>query len=103
MAHRLQTILDYDKIVSGFPYIQAATQVTHFLQMVLDAGRIVRSFVGCLPFFAELNDGFFKVEFGPPMELLQNNDGHLKSLVDASGDKDKLYELATKGGKSWRS
>ncbi|KAI0085657.1 multidrug resistance-associated ABC transporter [Irpex rosettiformis] len=56
VAHRLQTIMDYDKI------------------MVLDAGDIM--------------------EFGTPVELLKNKDGFLTGLVDASGDKTKLYELA---------
>ncbi|KAI0803030.1 hypothetical protein BC629DRAFT_1591129 [Irpex lacteus] len=58
VAHRLQTIMDYDKI------------------LVLDAGKIA--------------------EFGPPAELLRNQGGFLKALVDASGDRAKLYELASK-------
>ncbi|KAL1938254.1 hypothetical protein VTO73DRAFT_11898 [Trametes versicolor] len=57
VAHRLQTIMDADKI------------------MVLDAGRIV--------------------EFGKPSELLQNEKGLLRALVDESGDKEKLYAMAT--------
>ncbi|KAI0824512.1 P-loop containing nucleoside triphosphate hydrolase protein [Trametes gibbosa] len=56
VAHRLQTIMDADKI------------------MVLDAGRIV--------------------EFGRPSELLKNEKGLLRALVDESGDKDKLYAMA---------
>ncbi|KAJ7501621.1 hypothetical protein B0H11DRAFT_2275231 [Mycena galericulata] len=56
VAHRLQTIMDADKI------------------MVLDAGRIV--------------------EFGRPKELLQNKAGMLRALVDESGDKETLYEMA---------
>ncbi|KAI0717853.1 P-loop containing nucleoside triphosphate hydrolase protein [Cerioporus squamosus] len=56
VAHRLQTIMDSDKI------------------MVLDAGRIV--------------------EFGKPSELLKNEKGLLRALVDESGDKDKLYSMA---------
>ncbi|KIJ62235.1 hypothetical protein HYDPIDRAFT_176581 [Hydnomerulius pinastri MD-312] len=56
IAHRLQTIMDADKI------------------MVLDAGEIV--------------------EFGTPLELLQNENGKLKALVDESGDKDILYAMA---------
>lgn len=56
VAHRLQTIMDADKI------------------MVLDAGRIV--------------------EFDKPSELLKNDKGSLRSLVDESGDKAHLFEMA---------
>ncbi|KAM5539772.1 hypothetical protein V8D89_006585 [Ganoderma adspersum] len=56
VAHRLQTIMDSDKI------------------MVLDAGRIV--------------------EFGSPSELLKNEKGFLRAVVDESGDRDKLYAMA---------
>ncbi|KAL4068375.1 hypothetical protein V8B97DRAFT_1975301 [Scleroderma yunnanense] len=57
IAHRLQTIIDADKI------------------MVLDAGRIV--------------------EFGSPKELLQNENGMLRALVDESGEKDILCNMAS--------
>ncbi|KAI0918361.1 hypothetical protein AcV5_002367 [Taiwanofungus camphoratus] len=57
VAHRLQTIMDADKI------------------MVLDAGRIV--------------------EFDKPSELLKNEQGMLRSLVDESGDKATLYAMAS--------
>ncbi|KAI0768310.1 P-loop containing nucleoside triphosphate hydrolase protein [Trametes elegans] len=57
VAHRLQTIMDADKI------------------MVLDAGRIV--------------------EFGKPVELLRNEEGMLRALVDESGDREKLYQMAS--------
>ncbi|KAF9455005.1 hypothetical protein P691DRAFT_813919 [Macrolepiota fuliginosa MF-IS2] len=56
IAHRLQTIMDADKI------------------MVLDAGRIV--------------------EFDSPTNLLKNANGFLRSLVEESGDKQHLYEMA---------
>ncbi|KAH7907314.1 P-loop containing nucleoside triphosphate hydrolase protein, partial [Hygrophoropsis aurantiaca] len=58
VAHRLQTIMDADKI------------------MVLDAGKLV--------------------EFGNPAELLKNDQGMLRALVDDSSDKDALYEMATR-------
>ncbi|KAI9056609.1 P-loop containing nucleoside triphosphate hydrolase protein [Trametes sanguinea] len=56
VAHRLQTIMDADKI------------------MVLDAGQIV--------------------EYGKPAELLQKESGFLRSLVEESGDKERLYAMA---------
>ncbi|EIN13416.1 P-loop containing nucleoside triphosphate hydrolase protein [Punctularia strigosozonata HHB-11173 SS5] len=56
VAHRLQTIMDADKI------------------MVLDAGKLV--------------------EFDSPAELLKNEKGLLRSLVDESGDKAALYKMA---------
>ncbi|KAL1937768.1 hypothetical protein VTO73DRAFT_12921 [Trametes versicolor] len=57
IAHRLQTIMDADKI------------------LVLDAGHIA--------------------EFGSPSELLKNEKGMLRGLVDESGDKDALYAMAS--------
>ncbi|KAH8086658.1 multidrug resistance-associated ABC transporter [Cristinia sonorae] len=57
VAHRLQTIMDSDRI------------------MVLDAGRIV--------------------EFDSPSELLKNEKGLLRHLVDESNDKEKLYAMAS--------
>ncbi|CAK5274929.1 unnamed protein product [Mycena citricolor] len=56
VAHRLQTVMDYDKI------------------MVLDSGCIV--------------------EFDAPAVLLQNPHGKFRALVDESGDRETLYQLA---------
>ncbi|KAJ7134490.1 P-loop containing nucleoside triphosphate hydrolase protein [Mycena epipterygia] len=55
VAHRLQTIMNYDRI------------------MVLDAGRIV--------------------EFDTPLNLLKDNTGHLRALVEESSDRDVLYAM----------
>ncbi|KII86381.1 hypothetical protein PLICRDRAFT_56093 [Plicaturopsis crispa FD-325 SS-3] len=61
VAHRLQTIMDADKI------------------MVLDEGRIA--------------------EYERPSELLRNERSLLRALVDESGDKEKLYSLASTGSR----
>ncbi|KAL4267318.1 ATP-binding cassette transporter C [Pleurotus pulmonarius] len=62
IAHRLQTIMDADKI------------------MVLDAGKLV--------------------EFGTPSDLLSDAKGKLRALVDDSGDREKLMEMARPKGPS---
>ncbi|EJU03270.1 hypothetical protein DACRYDRAFT_115475 [Dacryopinax primogenitus] len=62
IAHRLLTIMDYDKI------------------MVLDGGKLV--------------------EFDTPWALLQNENGYFRSLVDASGDKQRVFAIAEKAGAS---
>ncbi|KAJ3993127.1 P-loop containing nucleoside triphosphate hydrolase protein [Lentinula boryana] len=59
IAHRLHTIMDYDKI------------------MVLDAGNMV--------------------EFGAPSELLIQNDGVFRAMVNESDDKEALYALTRDG------
>ncbi|KAF7324455.1 ATP-binding cassette transporter abc4 [Mycena sanguinolenta] len=58
VAHRLQSIMDADRI------------------MVLDAGMIA--------------------EFASPRELLANEEGMLRALVDESQDRDILYSMASK-------
>jgi hypothetical protein len=35
-----------------------------------------------------------QVEFDKPSELLKKDNGRFRSLVDKSGDKDLLYQLA---------
>ncbi|KAF8876209.1 multidrug resistance-associated ABC transporter [Gymnopilus junonius] len=56
--------------------------VAHRLQTIMDADQIM-----------VLDDGHI-VEFGKPKDLLQNEAGMLRALVDGSGDKDNLYSLA---------
>ncbi|KZT60640.1 P-loop containing nucleoside triphosphate hydrolase protein [Calocera cornea HHB12733] len=65
IAHRLLTIMDYDKI------------------MVLDTGKLV--------------------EFDTPWTLLQNDKSYFRSLVDNSGDRDKLFAIAEKAASTGRS
>jgi ABC-type multidrug transport system fused ATPase/permease subunit len=78
VAHRLQTIMDSDKIVRRYN-VPSVRYAHNFLQMVLDAGRLV--------------------EFASPKELLEK-DGLLKALVDESADKDILYAMAEGKGYS---
>lgn len=47
--------------------------------MVLDAGKLV--------------------EFDTPIELLKNEDGFLRTLVEESADKDELYAMAERGAR----
>jgi ABC-type multidrug transport system fused ATPase/permease subunit len=77
VAHRLQTIMDADKIVSLIirSFLAPSSALTTVVyQMVLDAGQIV--------------------EFDSPKELLKIPNGRLRSLVDESADKDILYSMA---------
>lgn len=71
-AHRLQTIKDYDKIVSSTLQNRALLFIPE--QLVLDEG--------CL------------VEQGTPKELLSRSQGLFKALVDGSLDKENLYAMA---------
>ncbi|KAH7929355.1 P-loop containing nucleoside triphosphate hydrolase protein [Leucogyrophana mollusca] len=56
--------------------------VAHRLHSIIDADKIMVLDAGKL------------VEFGSPWELLQNEKGVLRALVDESGDKKALYALA---------
>ena len=40
------------------------------------------------------------MEFGKPSELLKNEKGMLRALVDESGDREKLYAMANATGSS---
>ena len=61
--------------------------------MVLDAGHIVSDTTltirGSL-----LTDE--QVEFGKPADLLENEKGMLRTLLDESGDKEELYAMVEK-------
>lgn len=41
-----------------------------------------------------------QVEFDKPSELLKKENGRFRSLVDKSGDKDLLYQLANKAAEA---
>ncbi|EKM49097.1 uncharacterized protein PHACADRAFT_265838, partial [Phanerochaete carnosa HHB-10118-sp] len=56
--------------------------IAHRLQTIMDSDNIM------------VLDAGHIIEFAPPTELLQNSDGFFRSLVDASGDKEKLYAMA---------
>ena len=75
VAHRLQTIMDSDRIVSGFCAlaIRNAERYT-LIQIVLDAGQIV--------------------EFDSPKELLKKTGGLFSKMVKDSDDRELLIEMA---------
>ncbi|KAE9406408.1 P-loop containing nucleoside triphosphate hydrolase protein [Gymnopus androsaceus JB14] len=56
--------------------------IAHRLQSIMDANRIMVLDAGNL------------VEFGAPSELLKQEDGRLRALVEESNDKEKLFMLA---------
>ena len=68
--------MDSDKIVSQAFLLDESSckPIAHYLKMVLDAGRLV--------------------EFDTPKNLLKNETGLLRALVDESSDKDVLLKLA---------
>lgn len=73
IAHRLQTIADYDKIVSFVLVCIMFYNLIFFSKMVLDAGQLV--------------------EFDSPTNLLKKNGGYFRSLVDESDDREMLLKL----------
>jgi len=70
VAHRLQTIMDADKVVCLRLFSQILASLN--AQMVLDVGHII--------------------EFDAPSVLLKKG-GAFKAMVDGSGDKDALYAM----------
>jgi ABC-type transport system involved in cytochrome bd biosynthesis fused ATPase/permease subunit len=71
VAHRLQTIIDSDRVVG--PGWYASRVPTRYPQMVLDSGRLV--------------------EFDKPA-VLYRDQGLLKAMVDESMDREKLRKMA---------
>jgi len=71
VAHRLQTIIDSDRVVG--PGWYASRVPTSYPQMVLDSGRLV--------------------EFDKPA-VLYRDQGLLKAMVDESMDREKLRKMA---------
>jgi ABC-type multidrug transport system fused ATPase/permease subunit len=74
VAHRLKTIMDYDKIVS-LRYVSPTYICSRpLVKMVLDAGSLI--------------------EFDTPKALLSKKSGLFYHLVEESSDRDELYRLA---------
>jgi ABC-type multidrug transport system fused ATPase/permease subunit len=79
VAHRLQTVMDSDKIVSVLFSCASSVLTDGYYQMVLDAGKLV--------------------EFDSPKNLLQKEGSLLRALVDESSDKEALHALAEGQGR----
>ena len=60
--------------------------------MVLDAGNIVSHTLSYILFYLILSG---QVEFDSPQELLKDEDGVFRGLVDESGVKDTLHAMVT--------
>lgn len=74
IAHRLQTIMDYDKIVSTpFCLVHLTRLAVTAFQMVLDAGELV--------------------EFDTPKNLLVKKGGVFSALVEESEDREILKAM----------
>lgn len=74
VAHRLQTIMDSDKIVRSTASLIIMFCLMSVAQMVLDAGEVV--------------------ELDTPRALLKKDDGFFRGLVEGSADRDDLYSAA---------
>ena len=61
--------------------------------MVLDAGHIVSDTALSIRGSSLTIE---QVEFGKPADLLENEKGMLRALVDESGDKEELYAMMEK-------
>lgn len=91
VAHRLQTILDSDKIVSQnrpFHTILTNLSLVHRWCWMRVASSVLCYFAPVVLTFPK------QVEFDTPKALLKNPNGMLRALVDESGDKEKLYSMA---------
>lgn len=67
--------------------------------MVLDAGHIVCSISKEVTECNKSKHVFLQVEFDTPAVLLKKEGGMLKALVEGSGDRAALYEMADKDPK----
>lgn len=113
VAHRLQTIIDADKVVrvSSFPTrcrlkkehkkIDGLGRRSHrksypHIPPLLNWPKIKYRNARLTDTLALYHSSWFQVEFDRPSELLKRENGRFRSLVDESGDKDLLYAMANK-------
>ena len=76
IAHRLQTVMDADKIVSISRGYVHAQETDRWEQLVLDSGRVS--------------------EFGVPVELRRDKNGMLSVMVNGSNDREALIRAAAR-------
>lgn len=72
-----------------------ASKADGLSQMVLDAGKLVSEGTISMDLFSFE----FQVEFDSAQNLLRKKGSMLKSLVDESRDREKLYKMAGRTGK----
>lgn len=89
IAHRLRTVMDFDRIVGAFSWIE------NFWNDFLDGpGRRSNGAVYLATLIPQGSDRqIWQVEFDTPLALLQKEDGLLHALVNESADKDLLYAI----------
>ena len=94
VAHRLQTIIDADKVVS---YPSFSSTVKSSLRTKID-GPGCGSNCELLYSSTILELKEKQIEFDKPSELLKMENSRFRSLVDESGDRDLLYSMVSSAG-----
>ncbi len=100
VAHRLQTIIDADKVVRHPSSPQ--TLNASLRKKIRWSWMQVDLYVFLLHIASRLTTRKKKVEFDKPNELLKIENGKFRSLVDESGERDLLYAMASEAAKTKR-
>lgn len=97
VAHRLQTIMDADKIVrvlsNPIPYkpYSLSARSWRWEHRELDGSAL-----------ALVDHKLVQTEYDSPAALLGKENGRFKSMVDGSGDRENLYAMVYRAEQKWR-